>query len=98
MQNFCKIGLNPEELELLEYALVISFFKENLQWGLSNLLFNFSCGSCKQYSLRSFIKGQTSGTSSDNKWYSEWQRMTSGTSNNEWYNEWQRVATSDHFG
>ena len=28
-QNFCKIGLNPEELELLEYALVITFFKEN---------------------------------------------------------------------
>ena len=29
MQIFCKIGLNPEELELLEYALVITFFKEN---------------------------------------------------------------------
>ena len=28
-QNFCKIGLNSEELELLEYALVITFFKEN---------------------------------------------------------------------
>ena len=35
---------------------------------------------------RSFIKRQTSGTSSDN----EWQRRT--TSDNEWYNEWQRVV------
>ena len=25
MQNLCKIGLNHEELELLEYALVITF-------------------------------------------------------------------------
>ena len=40
--------------------------------------------------LRSFIKRQTSGTSSDN----EWQRMT--TSDNEWYNEWQRMTTSDN--
>ena len=47
----------------------------------------------------SFIKGQTSGTSSnnewqrvtanDNEWYNEWQQMT--MSDNEWYNEWQRV-------
>ena len=28
-QNFYKIGLNPEELELLESALVITFFNEN---------------------------------------------------------------------
>ena len=28
-QNFCNIGLNPEELELLEYALNITFFKES---------------------------------------------------------------------
>ena len=35
---------------------------------------------------RSFIKRQTSGTSSDN----EWQQMT--TSDNEWYIEWQRVV------
>ena len=51
----------------------------------------------------SFIKGQTSGTSSnnewqrvtanDNEWYNEWQRMT--MSDNEWYNEWQRVTASD---
>ena len=40
---------------------------------------------------RSFIKRQTSGTSSDNEWYNESQRMTSG---DEWYNEWQRVTTS----
>ena len=40
--------------------------------------------------LRSFIKRQTSGTSSDN----EWQRVrTSGiTSDKEWYNEWQQVV------
>ena len=27
--NFCKIGLNPEELELLECEMVITFFNEN---------------------------------------------------------------------
>ena len=53
---------------------------------------------CKFYWLnQSFLKRQTSGTSSDN----EWQRVT--TNNNEWqkwqwvqYNEWQRVITSDN--
>ena len=50
----------------------------------------------------SFIKRQTSGTStdnvwqrmttSDNEWYNEWQRIA--TRNNKWYNEWQRVTTS----
>ena len=55
----------------------------------------------KDGTLWSFIKRQTSGTSSDN----EWQRMTaSGTmSGNEWWvvqrvtkndNEWQRTTTS----
>ena len=39
--------------------------------------------------LGSFIKRQTSGTSSDN----EWQRMTA--SDNKWYNEWLRVKMSD---
>ena len=29
MQNFCNIELNYEEFELLEYALVIFFIKEN---------------------------------------------------------------------
>ena len=29
LQNFCKIGLNPGELELLECALVITFLNEN---------------------------------------------------------------------
>ena len=57
---------------------------------------------------RSFIKRQTSGTSSDNEWqrmttidnewYNEWQQMTA--SDNEWYNEWQRgvqrVTTNDN--
>ena len=32
-KNFCKIGLKPEELELLEYALVITFWKENISEG-----------------------------------------------------------------
>ena len=27
--KFCKIGLNPEELELLEYAMITTFFNEN---------------------------------------------------------------------
>ena len=56
---------------------------------------------------RSFIKRQTSGTSSDNEWQwlttsgttsdNEWQRVTTSgtTSNAEWYNKWQRMATSD---
>ena len=38
----------------------------------------------------SFIKRQTSGTSSDNAW----QRMT--TNDNEWYNVWQRMTASDN--
>ena len=41
----------------------------------------------KHVFLGSFMKSQTSGTSSEN----EWQRMT--TSDNEWYNQWQRVTT-----
>ena len=51
----------------------------------------------------SFIKRQTSSTSSDNEWYNEWQRViqrvtTSGTtSDNEWYNKWQRVTISANF-
>ena len=60
----------------------------------------------------SFIKRQTSGTSSDNEccnelqrmttndneWYNELQRVTtsSTTSDNEWHNEWQWMATSDN--
>ena len=36
----------------------------------------------------SFIKGQMSGTSIDNEWYNEWQRMTTSD------NEWQRVTMS----
>ena len=42
--------------------------------------------------IRSFIKRQMSGTSSDN----EGQRMTTSgaKSDNEWYNEWQRVTTN----
>ena len=44
----------------------------------------------------SFIKRQTSGTSSDNEWYNEWQQMTtSGTTSDK---ERQRVTASDHFG
>ena len=40
----------------------------------------------------SFIKRQTSGTSSENEWYNEWQRVT--TSGKICDNEWQRVAMS----
>ena len=29
LQNFCKIGLNPDELELLECAPVITLFNDN---------------------------------------------------------------------
>ena len=50
--------------------------------------------------IGSFIKRQTSGTSSDNEWQrvttsdttsdNEWQQAT--TKGKEWYNEWQRVV------
>ena len=53
----------------------------------------------------SFIKNRRvvhQGTTSDNKWYNEWERVTTSenewqrvtTNNNEWYNKLQRVATS----
>ena len=65
-------------------------------------LLHISCAYWTEISIkkRSFIKRQTSGTSSDNEWQrvttsgttsdKEWQRVT--TSDNEWYNEWQRVV------
>ena len=31
LQDFWKIALKPEELELMEYVLLIPFFKENCQ-------------------------------------------------------------------
>ena len=37
----------------------------------------------------------TGGTTSDNEWYNERQRMI--TSDNEWYNEWQRVTILANF-
>ena len=40
--------------------------------------------------LRSFIKRQSSDTSSDNELYNEWQQVTKNGS--EWYKEWQRVV------
>ena len=45
MQNLCKIGLNPAELELLEYALVIAFFSEKIVSEGSPTFFKFSFGS-----------------------------------------------------
>ena len=54
--------------------------------------------------LGSFMKKQTSGTSSDNEGQqvttsgttsdNEWPRVT--TNSNKWYNEWQRVTTNDN--
>ena len=46
MQNFSKIEVNPEKLELLEYALVITFFKKIVYSEGSLTSFNFACGSC----------------------------------------------------
>ena len=40
----------------------------------------------------SFIKRQTIGTTSDNDWYNEWQRVIQRVTTND--NEWQRVTTS----
>ena len=44
---------------------------------------------------RSFIKRQTGGTSSDNEWYNEWQRVVQRVTknDNEWYNERRVVKT-----
>ena len=77
-------------------------------------LYNQTCASTSKRLqeakiLWSFIKRQTSGTSSDNEWqrvvqrvitndsewYNEWQRVVQRvtTNDNEWYNEWQRVTT-----
>ena len=41
----------------------------------------------------SFIKRQTSGTSSNNNWYNEWQPMTS---DNKWQRVLQRVTMNDN--
>ena len=62
-------------------------------------LYNQTCASTSKRLqeakiLWSFIKRQTSGTSSDNEWYNEWQRMT--TSDNEWQRVVQRVTTNDN--
>ena len=43
LQNLCKIGLNPEELEVLECALVITFLTKTVSEGFSTS-FNFSRG------------------------------------------------------
>ena len=59
-------------------------------------LLHISCAYWTEISIkkRSFIKRQTSGTSSDNEWQRVVQRVTmSGTtSDNEWYNEWKRLV------
>ena len=55
--KFCKIGLNPEELELLEYALVITFSKRKSLVKSSSSLWLFV-----QFMLTIFIKA-TSKTS-----------------------------------
>ena len=49
-QNFCQTGLKSAELELLEYALVITFQKIVREDFLT--IFHFSRGSCQKYSLR----------------------------------------------
>ena len=50
------------------------------------------------WSIRSFIKRHTRGTSSHNECYYELQRMA--RSDNKWYsecyNEWQRVTTNNN--
>ena len=70
------------DMRLFEMVIFIIRFT----WILSNIWLMFIC--LKRFILRSYIKRQTSATSSDN----EWQRMA--TSDNEWYNEWQQVTTS----
>ena len=40
----------------------------------------------------SFIKRQTSDTSSDNEWYNEWQRVVQRETTRD--NEWQRLTTN----
>ena len=42
------------------------------------------------------LKGQKSGTSSDNEWQRMLQWMAMAASDNEWYSEWQIMTTSDN--
>ena len=52
--NFSKIGLNPEELELLEYALVITFLWKVVSEGFLTS-FNFWRDSCRLIVLISWL-------------------------------------------
>ena len=58
----------------------------------ADLPYYCSCLCRIHLSIRSFIKGQVSGTLNDNEWYNEWQKMT--TSENEWHRWVQRVTAS----
>ena len=73
------------------------FLTAGVWWTLSlpNRCWWLHC--CKFYWLnQSFIKRQTSDTSSDNKWYNEWQWITvSDKNDNEWHNKCQQVTASD---
>ena len=102
----CWLWADP--IGILKIQLVISFSKQQLQGRLRVIVFfktiqiisteshimEWLCRKLFNNSDRSFIKRQTSGTSSDSKWWRVVQRVTTSgtTSGNKWYNEWQRVV------
>ena len=86
---------------MLNYALKILVINK-FRYKIFNKINLFKSNEAENWS---FIKRQTSGTSSDNEWQRVVQRMT--TSDNEWQqvvqrmttsdNEWQRVTISGNF-
>ena len=101
-----QFGIIPIATRVLLLARSQNAVKKQWKVILRYLSLLFSCD--KIIKKTSFIKRQTSDTSSDNEWYNEWQRMTTSgttsgktsdnewnraaTNKDEWYNEWQRVV------
>ena len=100
--SFQKLKISFSEILLLKKpshaSLVILFYLHNKE--------EVICKNKENHWLRSFIKRQTSGISSDNEWQrvtksdTKWQRVA--TNNNEWQRvvqrvtkRWQRMAMSE---
>ena len=81
-----------------EDTFLITYSLQNFEVGFC-ISFDFLLLTWREVYSQSFIKRQTSYILSDN----EWQRVGGTTSDNEWYNErqrvaikWQQVATNDN--
>ena len=111
--HFSNIAIN-ECWELYSFPLAIWCLDNALSMFLIDLIIKTTLeyfGYNRYNTNRSFIKRQTSDTSTskewqrvamnDNEWYNERQRVT--TNDNEWQqmttsdSEWQRLTTSGHF-